>query len=198
METRTKILNSAQRLIQTRSFEGFSFQDIADEVGIRKASLYHHFDSKDAVAIAVLKRGADWVTGQLDATKELAPPERLERYFDLFHDLHGKAERMCPGGSFASVLGAVSPAVQRALHAFTKMHLDWLEGVVREGAELGAFEIGGQAPRDVALQIFSSVQGALLTGRLTADPGVLDVVATELRTYLRYTPKGREGGSKPA
>ena len=198
METRTKILNSAQRLIQTRSFEGFSFQDIADEVGIRKASLYHHFDSKDAVAIGVLKRGADWVTGQLDATKELAPPERLERYFDLFHDLHGKAERMCPGGSFASVLGAVSPAVQRALHAFTKMHLDWLEGVVREGAALGAFEIGEQAPRDVALQIFSSVQGALLTGRLTADPDVLDVVATELRTYLRYTPKGREGGSKPA
>ena len=198
METRTKILNSAQRLIQTRSFEGFSFQDIADEVGIRKASLYHHFDSKDAVAIAVLKRGADWVTGQLDATKELAPPERLERYFDLFHDLHGKAERMCPGGSFASVFGAVSPAVQRALRAFTKMHLDWLEGVVREGAALGAFEIGEQAPRDVALQIFSSVQGALLTGRLTADPGVLDAVATELRTYLRYTPKGREGGSKPA
>jgi TetR/AcrR family transcriptional regulator, transcriptional repressor for nem operon len=198
METRTKILNSAQRLIQTRSFEGFSFQDIADEVGIRKASLYHHFDSKDAVAIGVLKRGADWVTAQLDATKELAPPERLERYFDLFHDLHGKAERMCPGGSFASVLGAVSPAVQRALHAFTKMHLDWLEGVVREGAALGAFEIGEQAPRDVALQIFSSVQGALLTGRLTADPGVLDAVATELRTYLRYTPKGREGGSKPA
>jgi TetR/AcrR family transcriptional regulator, transcriptional repressor for nem operon len=198
METRTKILNSAQRLIQTRSFEGFSFQDIADEVGIRKASLYHHFDSKDAVAIAVLKRGADWVTGRLDATKELAPPERLERYFDLFHDLHGKAERMCPGGSFASVFGAVSPAVQRALHAFTKMHLDWLEGVVREGAALGAFEIGEQAPRDVALQIFSSVQGALLTGRLTADPGVLDAVATELRTYLRYTPKGREGGSKPA
>ena len=146
----------------------------------------------------MLKRGADWVTGQLDATKELAPPERLERYFDLFHDLHGKAERMCPGGSFASVLGAVSPAVQRALHAFTKMHLDWLEEVVREGAELGAFEIGEQAPRDVALQIFSSVQGALLTGRLTADPGVLDVVATELRTYLRYAPKGREGGSKPA
>ena len=198
METRTKILNSAQRLIQTRSFEGFSFQDIADEVGIRKASLYHHFDSKDAVAIAVLKRGADWVTGQLDATKELAPPERLERYFDLFHDLHGKAERMCPGGSFASVFGAVSPAVQRALHAFTKMHLDWLEGVVRKGAALGAFEISEQAPRDVALQIFSSVQGALLTGRLTADPGVLDAVATELRTYLRYTPKGREGGSKPA
>ena len=44
MDTREKILNSAQGLIQTRSFHGFSFQDIANEVGIRKASLYHYFD----------------------------------------------------------------------------------------------------------------------------------------------------------
>ena len=198
MDTRNKILNSAQRLIQTRSFEGFSFQDIADEVGIRKASLYHHFDSKDAVAVAVLKRGGDWVSGKLAATAELAPAERLERYIDLFRDLGGKAERMCPGGSFASVFGAVSPPVRRALHAFTKMQLDWLEGIVREGAASGAFEIGDQAPRDVALQIFSGVQGALLTGRLTSDPGVLDAVATELRIYLRYTPEGGEGGSQPA
>ena len=55
MDTRDKILNSAQRLIQTRSFHGFSFQDIADEVGIRKASLYHYFASKDDVALAVLE-----------------------------------------------------------------------------------------------------------------------------------------------
>ena len=66
MDTRTKILDSAQRLIQTRSFHGFSFQDIADEVGIRKASLYHHFDSKDAVALAVLERAAEWVGAGMD------------------------------------------------------------------------------------------------------------------------------------
>ena len=57
MNTRERILDSAQRLTQTRSFHGFSFQDIADEVGIRKASLYHHFDSKDDVAVAMLKLG---------------------------------------------------------------------------------------------------------------------------------------------
>jgi TetR/AcrR family transcriptional repressor of nem operon len=193
MDTRTKILNSAQRLIQTRSFEGFSFQDIADEVGIRKASLYHHFESKDAIAIAVLARAARWVTAKLQEADGSGPGERLERYFDLFRDLGGKAERMCPGGSFASVFGAVSPPVQRALHEFTKMQLDWLEGVVREGVAAGQFRIGEQRPRDVATQIFAGVQGALLTGRLTSDSGVIDTVATELRTYLGYTPtKSRE------
>jgi TetR/AcrR family transcriptional repressor of nem operon len=188
MDTRNKILNSAQRLIQTRSFEGFSFQDIADEVGLRKASLYHHFESKDAIAIAVLARATGWVGARLNDADSGDAPARLERYLDLFRDLGGKAERMCPGGSFASVFGAVSPPVQRALYDFTKMQLDWLEAVVRDGADNGDFKIGAQRPRDVATQIFANVQGALLTGRLTADAGVIDTIASELRTYLGYAP----------
>jgi TetR/AcrR family transcriptional repressor of nem operon len=189
MDTRQKILNSAQRLIQTKSFHGFSFQDIADEVGIRKASLYHYFDSKDAVAIAVLQRAMGWVTAQLGQADGLRAPDRLERYFDLFGTLHGKGERMCPGGSFASLFDAVSSPVQRTLHAFTKMHFDWLEDVVREGIEQGQFAIGEQRPRDVAVQIYAAVQGALLAARLTSDPHMLDTIVAGLRRYLRYAPK---------
>jgi TetR/AcrR family transcriptional repressor of nem operon len=135
METRDRILDSAQRLIQTRSFHGFSFQDIADEVGVRKASLYHHFDSKDDIALAVLERAADWVSARMAKLEDREPTERLDGYFDMYRVIHGKGERMCPGGSFGAVLDAVSSPVQSALHRFSKMHLDWLEGVVREGAE---------------------------------------------------------------
>jgi TetR/AcrR family transcriptional repressor of nem operon len=177
------------------------FQDVADEVGIRKASLYHYFASKDEVAIAVLKRAAGWVTSQLKQADTLNPLDRLERYFDLFRVLHGKGERMCPGGSFGAVFGAVSSPVQRAVHAFTKMHLDWLEDVVREGVERGQFSIGEQRPRDVAVQIFASVQGSLLTGRLISDAHVIDQIADELRSYLGYAkpvPKPQMAGGGDA
>ena len=190
MDTRERILNSAQRLTQTRSFHGFSFQDIADEVGVRKASLYHHFDSKDDVAVAMLQRAADWVSAQIKSAEGLEPSERLEAYFDLFRQIHGKGERMCPGGSFAAVFGAVSSPVQAALHRFAKMHLDWLEDVVRDGVELGQFTIGDQRPRDVATQISAGVQGALLVGRLTSDRHVISVMAEGIRRYLGYAPKG--------
>jgi TetR/AcrR family transcriptional repressor of nem operon len=186
MDTRQKILNVAQLFIQTRSFHGFSFQDIADEVGVRKASLYHYFDSKDDVAIGVLQRATGWVTGELAQADGQDPADRLERYFDLFHLLHGKGERMCPGGSFGSLFDAVSSRVQRALHAFVNMHLDWLEDVVRDGVEQGRFAIGEQRPRDVAVQIYAAVQGALLSARLTSDPHVFDTVAAGLRRYLGY------------
>jgi len=189
METRERILDSAQRLTQTRSFHGFSFQDIADEVGVRKASLYHHFDSKDDVAVAMLQRVEGWVIAQFKKVEGREPKERLEAYFDLFRQIHGKAERMCPGGSFAAVFDAVSSPVQASLHRFAKMHVDWLEEVVRDGVEQGQFTIGDQRPRDVAAQILASVQGALLTGRLSSDRHVLAVVAEGMRRYLGYAPK---------
>ena len=190
MDTRERILDSAQRLTQTRSFHGFSFQDIADEIGIRKASLYHHFDSKDDLAVAMLQRAADWVSAQFKKAEGHEPRERLEAYFDLFHQIHGKGERMCPGGSFAAVFGAVSSPVQSTLHRFAKIHIDWLEDVVRDGVEQAQFTIGDQRPRDVAAQILAGVQGALLLGRLTSDRHVLGVAAEGIRRYLGYLPKG--------
>jgi len=184
MDTRDRILNSAQRLMQTRSFHGFSFQDVADEVGIRKASLYHYFDSKDAMALAVLDRAAGWSKAEFKKVADREPVDRLEAYFDMFRTIHGKAERMCPGGSFGAVFDAVSSPMQSALHRFAKLHVDWLEDVVREGLKRGQFDVGDQRPRDVAMQVVAGVQGALLSGRLTSDPHFIDAVAAQFRNYL--------------
>jgi hypothetical protein len=62
--------------------------------------------------------------------------------------------------------------------------------LVRDGVEQRQFTIGDQRPRDVAAQIASSVQGALLVGRLSSDRHVLTVVAEGIRRYLGYAPKG--------
>jgi hypothetical protein len=95
---------------------------------------------------------------------------------------------MCPGGSFASLFGVVSSSLQSALHRFTKLHLDLLESIIREGTERGQFQIKDQRPRDVAMQIFAGAQGALIIGRLTGDTHAIDAVAAEFRSYLDYIP----------
>jgi TetR/AcrR family transcriptional repressor of nem operon len=46
----------AERLIQTRDYSAFSYQDIADRLGIRKASIHEHFPSKTDLGIAVVER----------------------------------------------------------------------------------------------------------------------------------------------
>jgi len=186
--TKERILDAAEDLIQTRSFHGFSFQDLADRVGIRKPSLYHHFDSKEALALAVLERAADFGRTHMAKVDGEDPAARLERYFEMFRDIHGEGERMCPGGSFAAVFDGVSSSVQSTLHRFAKLNLDLLESIVRDGAERGQFHIKDQRPRDVAMQVLAGVQGALMIGRLTGDAHALDAVIAEFRKYLGYVP----------
>src|SRR4029078_13048394 len=101
MSTREKILDAAQDLIQTRSFHGFSFQDIADRVGVRKPNLYHYFVSKHAGELPVLERSADWVRTQSAKLDGEDPAAQLEHYFEMFRDIHGNGARMAPGRSLA-------------------------------------------------------------------------------------------------
>ena len=55
-ETAEQILDLAETLIQTRGYSAFSYQDIADDLGIRKASIHYHFPSKTDLGVAVVDR----------------------------------------------------------------------------------------------------------------------------------------------
>ena len=55
-DTKTALLDSAERAARTRGFDGFSFADLAEDVGIRKASIHHHFPTKAALSVALMQR----------------------------------------------------------------------------------------------------------------------------------------------
>ena len=56
MDTKEKILQTALRLFAEHGFEGVSMRDIASEIGITKAALYRHYESKRAIFDAIVKR----------------------------------------------------------------------------------------------------------------------------------------------
>jgi TetR/AcrR family transcriptional regulator len=83
-----EILATATQLFAERGYEGASMGDLAERVGLRKASLFHHYASKDELYCAVLERlvGA---LGQLVMASALAPgpfAERLDRLSDAVFD----------------------------------------------------------------------------------------------------------------
>lgn len=53
--TKERILAAAPELFSTQGFEATSVSQIADEVGIRKASMYSHFTSKQEILEALIK-----------------------------------------------------------------------------------------------------------------------------------------------
>src|SRR4029453_11788688 len=101
--TRDHVLDSAERLAQTRGFNGFTYADIAAELKVTKASLHYHFPTKTDLGCALVERYGQRfrdAAGQIDATGRAAFGE-LESYVQLYADVL-RSGRLCLCGMLAA------------------------------------------------------------------------------------------------
>jgi len=79
--TRDDILKASARIFSQQGFHAASMQDIADAVSLQKASLYHHFPSKQDILVALLDRALDIIIERLEevVSKPLNPEEKLRQ-----------------------------------------------------------------------------------------------------------------------
>jgi TetR/AcrR family transcriptional repressor of nem operon len=178
--TREQILGVARGLIETRSYLGFSFQDVADAVGIRKASLYHHFSTKEALGIAVIRQAThffkDW-----DAARVRTPKDALESYFRMYRNTLRAGSGMCPAGALAPGWDCINEELRQAVQELRNTQVMWLTGVL--GALLPARQKGASVA-SLAAYVFSVCQGALLSARMTGRVDDFDAAIAQLRSSL--------------
>ena len=102
-ETATRILDSAEGLVQVRGFNGFSYADVATELSLTTASLHYHFPGKGELGRALIARYASRfgeALAAIDAGGEAAPA-KLAAYARLYADVL-RARRMCLCGMLAA------------------------------------------------------------------------------------------------
>src|SRR6185295_9686526 len=97
---RQRILDLAEELLLSRGYEGFSYQDIADAIGIRKASIHHHFASKEDLGSAIVERSRIRLAEARGPVVEDAARIRklLDNYFRFFERLAEEGKKLCLGG----------------------------------------------------------------------------------------------------
>ena len=176
--TREQALAVARRLIQTRSYLGFSFQDLADAVGVRKPSLYHHFASKEALGVEVLRAAREAFQRWASSVIDRSPEDRLDAYFQMYRNDIRAGERVCPGGSFVAGWDCVDEQLRRAVREIRTDQVLWLTGV------LGALIVPGQSANALASYVYASCQGALTTARMTGRTDDFDEVISQVRRTL--------------
>ena len=178
--TRDQILGVARGLIETRSYLGFSFQDVADAVGIRKASLYHHFPTKEALGIAVIRQATqffkDW-----DAAKVRTPKAALDSYFRMYRNTLRAGSGMCPAGALTPGWDCINEELRQAVQELRHTQVLWLTGVL--GALAPARKKGASVASQAAY-VFSVCQGALLASRMTGRVEDFDKAVAQLRSSL--------------
>src|ERR671936_3052482 len=87
--TATRILDSAERLVQRRGFNGFSYADVAAELGITKASLHYHFAGKAELGQALVERYTARFAAALETIDAAGgdAPSKLAAYSGIYTDV---------------------------------------------------------------------------------------------------------------
>jgi TetR/AcrR family transcriptional repressor of nem operon len=179
-DTATRMLDVAERLVQVRGFNGFSYADIAAELGISKASLHYHFAGKAELGEALIERYAARfleALGEIDGSDTEAPA-KLEAYAEIYARVL-RDRRMCLCGMLAAEYDTLPPPMRDAILGFFDENESWLAEVLEQGREEGSLQLDGSA-RVEARTIVSGLEGALLVARPYGDVARFDAAATRL------------------
>jgi TetR/AcrR family transcriptional repressor of nem operon len=164
-DVKTAIMDAAERRMQAGGFGGFSFREIASDVGVKSSSVHYHFPTKEDLAAAVVRRWAEDTSKTID--KELEKnPDPVRAWTRAFRSTAMSKGRVCP----CTVLGAASRdlprEVAREVKGFFKMCLDKL---VMEGLSPGN-----------ATKLLSTITGALVVANALGDALVYDHATNDL------------------
>ncbi len=132
--TREVLMETAESLLRSRGYAAFSYADLAQVVGIRKASIHHHFPAKEDLGIAVVTAYVARIEKSLahieDATATTA--ERLRHFAHLFTG--GLDEGFLPlCGALAAEMAVLPESLQHLTRNFLQLQCNWLQKILDEG-----------------------------------------------------------------
>jgi len=179
-DTSSRILDIAERLVQTRGFNAFSYADVARELKITKAALHYHFASKAELGEALLTRYATRFADALATVESRVAdaPARLDAYADLYLAVL-REQRMCLCGMLAAEYQTLPPSMQEIVVRFFNDNEVWLARVLARGRDDGTLEFAGD-PSKTARMVVSGLEGAMLVARPFGDIERFQAVASQL------------------
>jgi len=183
--TSQRILDIAERLVQTRGFNGFSYADIAEALKVTKASLHYHFPAKADLGKELIERYERNFVAALEAIDASArdAPERLARYAALYEGVL-KGDRMCLCGMLAAEYATLPKPMREPMRHFFDANEHWLVRVLQEGRKQKTLLFSG-SPSEAAQTLVGGLEGAMMIARAYGDPARFSAVAERLLEDLR-------------
>ncbi len=178
--TAARILDAAERVVQTRGFASFSYASVAAELNITKAALHYHYPGKAELGFALIARYATRFREALSAIDAGGGTAlaKLKGYIDLYAGVLGE-EKMCLCGMLAAEFETLPLPMRAEVIRFFEDNERWLESVLEQGASESSMRFAGDA-RETAVLILSAMEGAMLVARPCGDPEKFRDVATAL------------------
>lgn len=196
--TSEKILDIAQSLIVAGGYNGFSYANISAAIGIRKASIHHHFPTKAELVSVLVDRYRRQAEAGLKSLREQvsSPAEQLQSYLNYWQTcIRDASQPFCVCAMLAGEMQMLPEEVASRVRAHFHSLVRWLTLVLSAGVEQDLFRLN-DGPEEEAQMLMASVHGAMLSARAFSDPGLFTTIVTPQITKLLAPDCLRTVGSK--
>jgi TetR/AcrR family transcriptional repressor of nem operon len=187
-ESKTKILDAALHVIRAKGYTATRIEDICEAAGLTKGSFFHHFESKEDLALAA---AAYWgeMTGAFFASapyRALSDPlERLLAYVDFRKAiLQGDLpDFTCLVGTMVQEVYDTHPDLREACNKSISDHAATLVSDIEEAMRQHGIQAGWTA-ESLALYTQASIQGAFILAKAKHGPEIAAACIDHLRRYI--------------
>jgi AcrR family transcriptional regulator len=160
-ERKSQILNAAEGVFTRKGFDEARMDDIAEETGLSKGTLYLYFKSKEDLVIAILDRIFLGAFKQLEAPEaaESSATEAVRRFTEETIRDYKKMLRMMPIAYEFLALAFRNRVVQKAFKQYFNVYMGALTPIIQRGIDSGEF-------RPVDAQEVAIAAGAIFEGTI--------------------------------
>ena len=181
-----EIISVAQSFIQKRGYNGFSFRDVADAVGVKSASIHYHFPTKSDLVREVVSNYRAEFQLALDAidARNLSGFEKLKSYAGLFEHTFRKKGCVCLAGVLATEIESLDDKVRTEISAFFSEQTVWITNAIHAGQAEGNIQQTIDA-KNFAPAFVSSLEGAMIIARGTGAMKHLSNAASQYLSMIK-------------
>ncbi|QGZ57328.1 TetR/AcrR family transcriptional regulator [Paraburkholderia acidiphila] len=166
LTVREQVLDHAITLMMLRGYNGFSYRDLSELVGVKTSSIHYYFPSKDDLVLEAVNQYSGEVMAGLQSIDAALPArEKLATYTRLFGKTLGDGNQICLCGMLAADIESLPETVRQAVQAFFRANETWLAEVLAQGAKEGTL-VAKDKPESAARTLFAALQGSVLASRL--------------------------------
>jgi TetR/AcrR family transcriptional repressor of nem operon len=173
-----EILNCARSLIIAGGYSSFSYADISEFVGIRKASIHHHFPTKiDLVRTLVSQYRQEAEAGIAHLERQYpSPVDQLSAYIGYWQGCIGDVTKgYCVCALLATQIPVLPQEIVLEVRAHFRSLSAWLNSVFERGAKQGCLVLSSDS-RCEAETFMATVHGAMLSARAYGDPEMFGAI----------------------
>jgi TetR/AcrR family transcriptional repressor of nem operon len=188
-ESKTKLLNAALGVIRAKGYAATTVDDICHAAGVTKGSFFHHFKSKDELALSATAFWSEMTEGFFAAApyhRSEDPLERLLGYVDFRAEiLQGELpDYTCLLGTLVQETYATHPGIRAACDKGMSTHIAILKRDIEAAKQMYAPDAPWSA-ESVGYFIQSVLQGAFIFAKAKQGPEVVRENLAHLRRYLQ-------------